>query len=203
MGTPRSVRAIDAWPYPNNKWRLGTRLHKTIELVRELVVTHLTASGGGTLDLTNGLRDVLDNIVLSNPTIIQNTGGGGNTQMEISAATDYKIAGVFKQKAATQDIATTAGMNTGASQYRSVLVELDAAGAVSFVISAIAAAAPVALPAKTVGKCAIASIQIPASFTSGTTAFATAWVTNGVPIGASALTATALDPPESLPDTDG
>lgn len=224
---PKSVKAIDKWPGAPARAEIGTKLNQLIKFARQLYTRDFTASGGGLLDLineirtdldtggdvfalVNDLRDMLDNICLSNPTVVQNTGGSGATHIEISAATDYKIAGAFYQKGITQDIATTAGWNTGAGEYRAVLIELDSAGAVSFVITPVAGAAPVALPAKTAGKCAIASVQVPENFTSGVTNFLTAWVTNGTPTGSaalSALTASAVAAstetlPEDLPDTD-
>lgn len=66
-------------------------------------------------------------------------------------------------------VAVTAGAATGVGQVCLVLVELDKTGAVFQTVSAIVGANPV-LPPLTAARIAVGFIEIPASFTPGTTA---------------------------------
>jgi hypothetical protein len=161
---PKSVPFIDRAPYIFNRFNLGTRFQSWISMLRNMYT------------VTNEQTDFS---LLSNPTVIQNTGGGGNTQFEISASTDYLIDGVAYTKGVTIDNAVPAGANTGAGEFKAITVSLNAAGTVTQTVSAAAAAAPVTPPAVPANNCPICTIQIPASFTTGVTVFLTAWVTNG------------------------
>ncbi len=161
---PKSVAFIDKHPYLFNRFNLGTRFHSWISMLRNLYTV---------------INEQTDFSLLSNPTVVQNTGGGGNTKFEISAAVDYLIDGVAYTKGTTQDIAVPAGANTGAGEYKAITVSLNAAGTVTQTVSAVSSSAPAPIPAVPADNCPICTIQIPASFTTGVTTFLTAWVTNG------------------------
>lgn len=180
---PRSVAALNKWPYPNAKYQLGTRYHEWVTLLRNLFAIAQEAQAFS---------------LLSNPAVVQNTGAGGNTQMEISNAFDYSIAGVVYSKAATEDIAVSASANTGAAEYKAVTLSIDSAGTVTQTVSDASTSTPVTPPDVPADECAFATIQIPNSFTSGTTTFLTAWVSNGW----SAQQTLTASNPATLPETD-
>lgn len=94
--------------------------------------------------------------------------GGTNTNFQVSAFT-YVLGGVARSKAAANNIAPP-GSSTDAGQYRKVLICIDEAGAVSTVAGAIAATQAAALaPMTPANKLPIGVLELPASFTSGTT----------------------------------
>jgi len=175
MTTPGSVKQMDTAPYPFGRFKLGSRFYNWVKLLRELF-------------------EIDSARLLGNPTVVQNTGGGGNTQMEISAAFDYEIGGALYSKAITQDIAVAAGAATAAGEFKAVTVSIDDAGALTQTVSDALSAAPVPPPAIPAGECPVCTIQIPASFNPGVTVFLTAWVTNGY---ADRITA---EKPTELPD---
>lgn len=94
--------------------------------------------------------------------------GGTNTNFQVSAFT-FILAGIARSKGATNNIAPP-GASTDAAQYRKVLVCIDDAGTISTVAGDIAATQAAAeLPATPANKLAIGVLELPASFTSGTT----------------------------------
>lgn len=123
-----------------------------------------------------GLRDVLTAIetrVQNHLTISPSLAPGGtNTNFQVSAFS-YILGGVTRNKAAANNIAPP-GASTAAGGFRKVLVCIDSAGAVSTVAGAIASAQELApQPETPAEKLAIGVIELPASFTSGTTAVTT------------------------------
>jgi len=158
-GIPKSVAALNKWPYPFAKYLLGTRFYTWVSLLRDLY-------------------DDAKSRVLSNPALVQNTGVGTNVDMEHSAF-DYEIDGAVYSKAAVEDIDVDAGAATSAGEYVAILVSIDDAGTVTQTVGTIVSAAPAPLPDKPNGDCVMATVQIPPSFVPGTTTFLTAWVTNG------------------------
>lgn len=176
-GIPKSVNAMNKHPYWFSKLQLGTRFYEWVALLRNLF-------------------DIQKSGLLGNPTVVQNTGGGGTTQMEISAAFDFMVDGAVYSKAITQDIAVAVGAATGAGEYKCILISIDDGGTLTQTVSDAYSAAPVPIPAIPNGDCPVASVQIPASFVPGTTVFNTSWVTNGY---SGRVTASK---PAELPDTD-
>jgi len=175
-GIPKSVNAMNKHPYWFAKLQLGTRFYQWVQLLRNLF-------------------DIQKSGLLGNPAVVQNTGGGGNTQME-HGAFDYMVDGAVYSKALTQDIAVAAGAATGAAEYKCILISVDDGGTLTQTVSDAHSAAPVPIPDIPNGDCPVASVQIPPSFVPGTTAFTTSWVTNGY---SGRMTASK---PETLPDTD-
>jgi len=57
-GIPKSVAALNKWPYPFAKYTLGTRFYQWTTFMRELHAS--LASGGGVQDLVNELRTRLN-----------------------------------------------------------------------------------------------------------------------------------------------
>lgn len=179
---PKSVAVMNKHPYLFGKYRLGTVFFNMLCAIRNMYDI-----------VTERQRFQL----LANPLLKQNTGGAGNTRFEI-AATVYAILGAVYTKALTQDVSVSSSANTTAGQYRAVTVSLNANGDIAQTVSAVATAQPVTPPAPPTTDCPIATIQIPASFTAGTTVFSNAWVTNGW----SAQQSFWAVKPVQLPDTD-
>jgi len=108
-------------------------------------------------------------------------------QVRVASQTDklqvstfqHWIGDTYYNKAAADNINVSAMFTaTGASQFKKLRVEIDSAGAVTVKEGATAGAhenAPV--PKRTANRCTIGWIQIPASFTPGTTAFNAVGVT--------------------------
>lgn len=93
--------------------------------------------------------------------------GGTATKFKLGA-TDYRIAGTAYTKAAADNIASPA--STSAGQYRKDLISLDAAGTVTVTAGAVAVSQDAAvLPACPADNVPVGWIEVPASFTSGTT----------------------------------
>ena len=106
--------------------------------------------------------------------------GTTTSRIKTVNAVSYCINGVNYSKAATDniDITTAAGLvNTAPNQFCKLRVEINSGGTVSAVqggIAASQAAAP--FPTRSSGKATLGYIEIPASFTFGTTAFNVAGV---------------------------
>lgn len=184
-------------------------------------------AGGQLSDILLDLEDKAYNQILCAPGWQQNSGGGGNTQIENTAAIDAIIDGVYLAAvyAATQDVAVDGGAATGAGEYRAITLSLSGAGVLTQTVSAIALAAPVMPPRPPSGECPVGVLQIPENFVPGTTAVQTAWFTQGFPrrstphtplatadvsalsasapgaVSATAMTATSKTKPEQLPDS--
>lgn len=202
MAVPKSVSVINRVLFPNNRFLLGTRLYETITLCRELYDD--LVSGGSIQDLVNELRAHSNSNILSHPDLKQNTGGGGNTQVEIGAAFSFKIAGVTYTKGTTQDIALAAGANTGAAEFKQALLSIVAAGTLTWTYSAAAASAgAVVTPSIPADSAPVGILYIGNSFTAGTTVITTSWLKGGYPHQKAALTDLTASKPEQLKDTDG
>jgi len=159
---PKSVAFIDKHPYLFNRFLLGTRFNSWISMLRNMFIV---------------INEQTDFSLLGNCTLVQST-GGDTAKMDISVGVDFIIDGVAYTKAVENNIAVGAA-TTAAGEYRAITVAVNASGTTSQTVSAVAAAAPVTPPAVPANECPLATIQIPASFTPGTTTFLTAWVTNG------------------------
>jgi len=159
---PRSVAMMNKHPYLFGKLQIGTIFY----------------------NMLCALRNIYDIVVerqrfqlLSNPALKQST-GGSITKMEYST-TNYAISGVVRTLTGANEVAVAAGSTTTAGQFRCITLSVSAAAALTQTVSDVAAAAPVTPPTPPTADCVLATIQIPASFTPGTTTFLTAWVTNG------------------------
>jgi len=150
-------------------------------LISALRAEHIAA--GQISDILIDLSDKAFNQILTDPTWQQNTGGGGNTRLENAAAINAVVDGVYIANvyAATQDIVVDAGSTTGAGEYRAITLSVTAGGTLNQTVSAISASAPVTPPRPPSGECPVGVIQIPASYTPGTTPVQTAWCTDGFP----------------------
>lgn len=94
--------------------------------------------------------------------------GSDDTDFQVSAF-HYKIGGVAYYKAAADDIAPP-GASTTSGQFRKVLLSIDTAGAITATAGAVAASqAAAVLPDTPDGDLPIAYLELPASFTSGST----------------------------------
>lgn len=94
--------------------------------------------------------------------------GSDDTDFQVSAF-HYKIGGVAYYKAAADDIAPP-GASTSAGEFRKVLLSINTAGAITATAGTIAASQALAeLPDTPSGQLPIAYIELPASFTSGST----------------------------------
>lgn len=103
--------------------------------------------------------------------------GTTTTRIQVSAF-DYRIGAQVYTKAAQNNVEVTGLTNTAAAQFRKVRIQINTAGTLSFSEGAVAAAqvnAP--LPRRTASLVTVGWIEIPASFTYGTTAFNAAGVT--------------------------
>lgn len=203
MALPKSVRAINRTPiWANAAFALGTKIHYCIEMLRDLHT--LLISGGALSEILLDAHDQAYNACLVDPDWKQNTGGGGNTQMENGTAIDCIVNGIYSAAhyAATQDVAISATANTTAGQYKAVTLSLTGAGALTQTVSAAATAAPVQAPRPPSGEVPVGVIQIPASFTTGVTVVQTAWFTQGYPRRSSVYTPITSTAPDSLPNTD-
>lgn len=139
-----------------------------------MAVIHLRAMNLG--DLYNVLQ-ALVNRVFGFPDLRPGT---VTTDYQVSAFA-FSAAGQAFTKAAAQR--TTAGLtNTAAGQFRKVRVQIDSAGALTEKEGGVASAqvnAP--LPRRTANRTTVGWIEIPASFTYGTTAFTAGMFKNGDP----------------------
>lgn len=137
------------------------------------------------------LLRAMRNRVLANPTL-----AAGSTPANLAnIAFDYMIEGITYTKAAVAAGTVLTGqnlVNTGAGQFCKVRVQVDAAGAVTFIQGGVAGSQDDArIPPRLGGRCTIGLLDIPASFTFGTTTLATAGIiSSGDPdLGLSALDA--------------
>lgn len=95
--------------------------------------------------------------------------GTTTTKVKTTSTFIYEIAGVVYAYVATDDIGVP-GVNTTGVQYRKVSIQIDAAGTVTFVAGATAASQGAAVhPPVGAGKVEIGWLELPVSFTSGTT----------------------------------
>ncbi len=116
-------------------------------------------------------------VIISGLTI---TKGGTSNRQVLVAAGEVVMAGVIKTFAAVTATSLPAGATTDASTYRKVLLEQSAAGALSFVVGAGAAAqADAPLPPLSSDKIAIGYVELPASFTVDTTSLTDAMIKQG------------------------
>lgn len=95
--------------------------------------------------------------------------GGTDTNFKVSAFS-YKIGGVTYNKAAADNIAAP-GASTTASQFRKVLLSINTSGTITATAGAVSTVsqADAALPDVPSGELAIGYLELPNSFTSGTT----------------------------------
>lgn len=130
------------------------------------------------------LLQALTNRVFQAPAL---TNGATTWRIKITNAVNFAIGNVLYAKAATDniDVTTGAGLtNTIAAQFCKLRVEIDSAGTVTVKQGAITAAQALApIPARTASRATLGYIQVPASFTFGTTGFDAAGVvfTDGDP----------------------
>lgn len=91
------------------------------------------------------------------------------TRFKTSAATNYTINGQNYTKGTTDNIATPNG-NTSAGQFRKDLISIDAAGTITVTAGTVAASQGAAVkPACPANQVELGWIEVPASFTAGTT----------------------------------
>lgn len=94
--------------------------------------------------------------------------GGTATNFGMSAFS-YRVDGVHANKAANTNIAAP-GASTSAGEFRKILISGNAAGTITATAGAIAASqALAALPTLPADNVPLAYLELPASFTSGTT----------------------------------
>lgn len=99
--------------------------------------------------------------------------GTTNTQVGVSAG-EVTLAGAIVTHAAITSQAVPAGTATDASTFRKVLLERDAAGALTFVVGAGAVdQASAVLPLGLADRISVGWLEIPASFVVGTTVITT------------------------------
>ena len=116
-------------------------------------------------DALRGLEARALNHLTINPVLAVAT---TTTKFKLSAFS-YRLAGVTYNKAAADNIAFP-GASTTSGQFRKVLICVDAAQAITTVAGAVAATAAAAvLPSPTAGTLPIGYLELPESFTSGTT----------------------------------
>lgn len=102
--------------------------------------------------------------------------GATVTQIQVSTF-DYQIGDRVYQRAAVES-AVTGLTNTTATQFRKLRVEIGAAGTLLFTEGPAATAQALALiPRRGASRATVGWIEIPASFTYGTTSFSAAGVT--------------------------
>jgi len=108
------------------------------------------------------------NRLLRDPVLAQGT---TTTKFKFTNAFDYMLAGQVYYKAATDDVAAPgSGANTGSGEYRKSLICIDSAGTVTLVHGTVAASqGAAALPSPTANTVPVGYLEIPASFTSGST----------------------------------
>lgn len=119
-----------------------------------------------------GLRNILDAIekAVSNHVTIDPVLAPGGTPANIKvSAFSYKLNGLVYNKAGADNIMAP-GTSTGADEFLKILVCIDSSGTVSVVAGEKAATQAAAeLPDTPANKLAIGYLEIPESFTSGTT----------------------------------
>lgn len=106
------------------------------------------------------------------------------TRVKTTNQVDYAANGALARKAAADPVDDFDGAftNTGASQFCKVRVEINAAGTVTGVQGPIAASqAAAVMPRRTPGLATLGWIEIPASFTFGTTSYGSAAFFDGDP----------------------
>lgn len=124
-------------------------------------------SGFAAKELYN-LFQALVNTLLGFP----NLRAGTTTPRVQVAAFAYRIGDRVYTKAAEDNVQVTGLTNTPAAQTRKVRVQINAAGTLSFSEGAAAAAQVLApIPRRTASLVTVGWIEIPVSFTYGTTAF--------------------------------
>lgn len=103
--------------------------------------------------------------------------GTTTTRVQV-AAFAYRIGNRLYTKAAEDNVQVTGLTNTTATQTRKVRVQINAAGTLSFAEGGPATVQALAeIPRKTADLATVGWIEIPASFTYGTTAFSGSGVT--------------------------
>ena len=122
------------------------------------------------------LLRAMRNRVLGHPALIQ-----GSTPANLAnGAFDYMIDGQTYAKAAVAagTVLTGQGLvNTAAGQFCKIRVQIDSLGAITYTQGGFAGSQEDArIPARLPGRCTIGLLDIPASFTFGTTTLATAGI---------------------------
>lgn len=132
------------------------------------------------VDLTNinsqNLRDMVNafynhclNHLMGDPVVAP---GSDDTKFAVSAF-HYMLAGVAEAKAAADDIAAP-GASTSSGEFRKILLSINAAGTITATAGAVAASQALAeLPSTPTGELPIGYLELPASFTSGSTSLTT------------------------------
>lgn len=116
-------------------------------------------------NILDAIEKAVSNHVTIDPVLAP---GGTATNFKVSAFS-YKLSGMVYNKAAADNIAAP-GTSTAAGEFLKVLVCIDSAGTVSVVAGEKAATQALAeLPDTPANKLAIGYLEIPESFTSGTT----------------------------------
>lgn len=127
------------------------------------------------------LLQALVNAAMAKPLLATGT---TTTRVKTTNAISFRIGGKVFTKAATDpvDNFNASLVNTGASQFCKVRIEMDAAGVVTAVQGAIVAAQALApMPRRTANKVTLGWMEVPASFTFGTTSYASVAFFDGDP----------------------
>lgn len=195
MTIPKSVRILNSLPYPANRFSLGTRLHAILTFIREL------SSGVSLLDMLQDLADKSYNQVLANPAWQEDAVTA--EQIENATAIDAIVNGKYFASlvAADNNVTPDATWNTTATEQKTVTLQVNASGTVSFIASdaTLATGDAPAAPRPTSGQCPVGVVHVPASFTAGTTEIAAGGVTftDGFP---RRLAVPTVSLPDGLPD---
>jgi len=136
-------------------------------------------------DINNEATQYYDNIVAGTGTeikkqhvnsfVLHDTGAAvgdatTNGKARISATVTYSINGLVYTKASTDDLfdISAAGFQTGAAEYRKVLLVLSSAGTGNGIAGDVAASQAAAkLPHNSGGRCAVGVVEIPNNYTGG------------------------------------
>lgn len=125
------------------------------------------------------LLQSLVNRVFGNPNLAVGT---TTTRIQVTNQVDFAIANQVYRKAAEDNISVTGLTNTTATQFRKARVEINTAGTVSFKEGPAATAQVNAImPRRTASRATLGWLQVPNSFTYGTTAFTAGMFFNGDP----------------------
>lgn len=144
-----------------------------------MAVLHLRAWNWGSL---YAVLQALVNRVLDNPALA--VGTVTVTRVRTTNAVSFAIGPKIYSKAATDPVDDFDGgfTNTAAGQFCKVRLEIDTAGVVTGKQGPIVAGqALAAIPRRSKNKATLGWLEIPASFTFGTTSYATATFFNGDP----------------------
>lgn len=144
-------------------------------------MAQVTKKGVNQPDLVDFLR-ALRNRMFNSPGLATGTTTSKLKTVNATSSLNYMIDGKLYVVAAADDAITFSGLtNTGAGEKCIVRIEIDAANAFSFVQGPIDARGD-KMPRRTAGKCTVGWIEVPASFTFGTTSCASLTsVNNGDP----------------------